>query len=65
MCRLNGNAPTDIAAPAAPALPPSRGELSALLKAVNDPLQAQVHELADTATVPQALVSGRARAPSP
>jgi len=36
-----------------------------LLKAVNDQLQAQVHQLADTATVLQALVSGGTDAPSP
>lgn len=38
-------------------LAPSRAELGALLKAVNDQLQTQVHQLADTATVLQALVS--------
>ncbi len=50
---------------AADDVPPSRSELGALLKAVNDQLQTQVHQLADTATVLQALVSGRAEAPSP
>jgi hypothetical protein len=46
-------------------VPPSRSELGALLKAVNDQLQAQVQQLADTATVLQALVTGEADAPSP
>lgn len=46
-------------------IPPSRAELGALLKAVNDQLQTQVHQLADTATVLQALVAGRRPAPLP
>lgn len=52
-------------AEAADDVPLSRAELGALLKAVNDQLQTQVHQLADTATVLQALVSGRAQAPLP
>lgn len=46
-------------------LVPSRSELGALLKAVNDQLQTQVHQLADTATVLQAIVSARAETVSP
>lgn len=52
-------------ADAADDVPATRAELAALLKAVNDQLQTQVHQLADTATVLQALVSGRAPALSP
>lgn len=50
-------------AEAADDVPPSRAELGALLKAVNEQLQTQVHQLADTATVLQALVSGRTNVP--
>lgn len=51
-------------AEAADNVAPTRAELGALLKAVNDQLQTKVHQLADTATVLQALLSGRAATPA-